>query len=93
MTGTPSHTCSPPNLVPSTPLNRYKPKGGALAEPIRYKDWYPEECHARECLQPQGSADLVVDVAAVVAMLDAKLPRVRAGESVEALKEPWPVAV
>lgn len=24
-----------------------------IAEPIRYKDWLPEECHARECLEPQ----------------------------------------
>ncbi|KAG1664777.1 hypothetical protein FOA52_013629 [Chlamydomonas sp. UWO 241] len=68
----------------------YHRKEGAIAEPIRYKDWKSDECHARECLDPQGSADVIVDLPAIEAILQAKLPGVFAGKSVEELAELWP---
>lgn len=59
----------------------------------RYKDWFPGECHAKECLQVQAKADVIVDVEAVQAILRAKLPDVLSGKSIEELAEPWPEAV
>eukprot|EP00195_Chlamydomonas_chlamydogama_P014265 CAMPEP_0202909952 /NCGR_PEP_ID=MMETSP1392-20130828/50712_1 /ASSEMBLY_ACC=CAM_ASM_000868 /TAXON_ID=225041 /ORGANISM="Chlamydomonas chlamydogama, Strain SAG 11-48b" /LENGTH=481 /DNA_ID=CAMNT_0049599885 /DNA_START=251 /DNA_END=1696 /DNA_ORIENTATION=+ len=59
----------------------------------RYKDWFPSECHARECLSVFAKADLLVDLEAVRSILLDKLPKVLAGHSVQSLREPWPEAV
>ncbi|GAX84337.1 hypothetical protein CEUSTIGMA_g11759.t1 [Chlamydomonas eustigma] len=60
---------------------------------FRYKDWFPGECHARECLSVQGSADVVVDLDAVTALLRSKVPGMLAGRAISDLAEPWPEAV
>ena len=43
--------------------------------------------------QVQGTAEIIVDLMAVRAILDAKLPGVLAGKPVWELAEPWPEAV
>ena len=43
--------------------------------------------------QIQGTAGIIVDLAAVKSILEAKLPGVLAGKAVSELAEPWPEAV
>ena len=43
--------------------------------------------------QVQGTAEIIVDLAAVKAILEAKIPGVLAGKPVSELAEPWPEAV
>eukprot|EP00798_Chlamydomonas_sp_ICE-L_P022811 gene22811-29982_t len=59
----------------------------------RYRDWFPSECHAKECLQVFDKAGLIVDTDALRTLLRSKIPGMLAGKSVEELSEPWPIAV
>ena len=70
---------------------RYKDRG--IAQAVRYKDWLPGECHAKECLSLQATADLVVDLEAVEEILRGKIPGVLKGRSVVEMAEAWPPAV
>lgn len=70
---------------------RYKDRG--IAQAIRYKDWLPGECHAKECLSLQATADLVVDLEVVERILRDKIPGVLEGRSTKELAEAWPPAV
>lgn len=68
-------------------LCRYKEASHA-----RYAGWLPQECQGRECLLVHAQAGLEVDLDAVRALLARKLPGLVAGQTVEQLREPWPVA-
>jgi hypothetical protein len=57
----------------------------------RFGDWTKEACQAVEdCVEAQTATDLTVDLAALRALLEGRMPLVWAGASVEAAELPWP---
>ncbi|BDA48143.1 hypothetical protein COCOBI_11-4020 [Coccomyxa sp. Obi] len=60
------------------------------ADQARYAEWTPEECNSRDCLEVHAAAAMRVDAARVQEMLMQVIPGAMRGESVEAVRQPWP---
>jgi hypothetical protein len=87
------HACMARHTMATADVSTHTSTGVQNTSDYKYLTWTPTECHAKECLSVWARQGLLVDVPTVLAKLRAKLPRVLAGDSVEALREPWPEAV
>jgi len=49
----------------------------------RFGKWTLEQCYVEECVEAHTNVDVIVDIEQLKTMLDARIPRVLAGESVK----------
>jgi hypothetical protein len=64
-----------------------------LLLPCRFANWTKTECLTEDCTEASTRVDIVVDLAALKALLDSRLPLVFAGKSVKQAALPWPEAL
>jgi protein O-GlcNAc transferase len=58
---------------------------------VLFRHWSKDACSSSEdCVEAQTESDLVVDLAAVRALLEGRMPRVWAGAAVADAELPWP---
>jgi hypothetical protein len=59
----------------------------------RFTNWTKAECLVEDCTEAATRVDIVVDLQALQAQLDSRLPLVFGGASVKAAALPWPKAL
>ena len=69
-------------------MHRYKEPSDA-----RFSAWTAEECRGKVCLLAHARASLEVDLDAIRELLLRKLPGLLEGESIDKLREEWPLAM
>jgi protein O-GlcNAc transferase len=56
----------------------------------KFGNWTVGECWTEECVEAHTNVDVIVDLQAVRALLDSRLPLVFQGKSVQDASLPWP---
>jgi protein O-GlcNAc transferase len=56
----------------------------------KFGNWTVGECWTEECVEAHTNVDVIVDLQAVRALLDSRLPLVFQGKSVKEASLPWP---
>jgi hypothetical protein len=64
-----------------------------LSALYRFTNWTKSECLIEDCTEAATHVDIVVDIAALKALLDSRLPLVFKGMSVQRAALPWPEAL
>jgi hypothetical protein len=59
----------------------------------RFTNWTKSECLIEDCTEAATRVDIVVDIAALKALLDSRLPLVFKGRPVQRAALPWPEAL
>jgi len=60
---------------------------------IKVAHWPPEQCGTEECVEAHTKVDVKVDIPALRALLESRLPLVFSGTPVAKARIPWPPAV
>lgn len=59
----------------------------------RFTNWTSAECLIEDCTESATKVDIIVDIPALKALLDSRLPLVFRGVSVAKAALPWPEAL
>jgi hypothetical protein len=80
------------HLLPRRPFDPH-PKI-KTPKPTRFELWDKDSCHyAEDCVEAQTDTDIVLDLNAIKALLDSRMPLLWDGKSVRAAELPWPPEV
>jgi hypothetical protein len=65
----------------------------ARASSRRFSNWTKQECYIEDCVEAATNVDVAVDLPALKALLDSRLPLVFNGTSIADARAPWPAAL